>query len=455
MHQTVSMNNLTSRDIYDVTRLNREARAVLEGGFPQIWIQGEVSNFTQPGSGHMYFSLKDAYSQVRCAMFRHKNQNLKFAPENGLAVLARANVSLYETRGEFQLIIVHMEPAGDGLLQQAFEQLKKKLFTEGLFDEAHKKPIPDIPRTIGVITSPSGAAIRDIISILARRYPLAEVIIYPSAVQGDEAVNRLIQMLQMADSRDECDVLILARGGGSMEDLWAFNNEQLAHSIYQLSIPVVTGIGHEIDFTIADFVADYRAATPSAAAELISPDQNKLKISFSELEKRLQRLLNDMLKQYAQTILELRRRIIHPQRQLQMLEQHLDSLILRLQHVMQNRLNDQLNYLDKLTGRLHKKNPLYTLSLSRQQLANLEQKLNHTMQTRMTLLKEKLLRLANACESISPYATLKRGYAIVTRSENNEIVLDSQQLEIHENVRMIFARGSALSTVRKINKTRN
>ena len=266
----------TAIDVYSVTRLNREVRAVLEGSFPTIWVQGEISNLAQPASGHMYFSLKDEFSQVRCAMFQNRNRLLQFRPENGNHVLLRAAISLYETRGEYQLIVEQMEPAGEGALQRAFEELKQRLFKEGLFAEEHKKPVPYMAARIGIITSPTGAAIRDILTVSRRRFPLADIIIYPVAVQGEGAAEQIISMLQTAQRRHECEVLILARGGGSLEDLWAFNNEKLARVIFKCTLPVVTGIGHEIDFTIADFVADKRAPTPSAAAEIVSPDQRQI-----------------------------------------------------------------------------------------------------------------------------------------------------------------------------------
>jgi len=313
------------RDIYNVTRLNREVRAVLEGSFPSIWLQGEISNFACPASGHMYLSLKDVHSQVRCAMFKGKNRFLKFEPENGAEVLVRANVSLYEGRGEFQLIIEQMELAGEGGLQRAYEELKQKLFKEGLFEEDHKKPVPAMPRTIGVITSPTGAAIRDIMSILKRRYPAGNIIVYPVAVQGNGAAEQIINMLKTAEKRNECDVIILSRGGGSIEDLWAFNNETLARTIFDCSLPVVSGIGHEIDFTIADFVADQRAPTPSAAAELVSPDQMHIKQTLSLQQNRLIQILQASLSTLRQNISHLEKCLPHPATQLQNNAQRSDT----------------------------------------------------------------------------------------------------------------------------------
>ncbi|MEW8429342.1 MAG: exodeoxyribonuclease VII large subunit, partial [gamma proteobacterium symbiont of Ctena orbiculata] len=306
--------NTAQREIYSVSRLVRETRSVLEGSFPLIWVSGEISNLAQPASGHIYFSLKDEIAQVRCAMFRMKRQKLRFRPENGQQVVLRARVSLYEARGEFQLIVEHMEPAGEGALRLAFEQLKQRLAAEGLFDAGHKQPLPSIPQQLGIITSPSGAAIRDLLTVLKRRFPVLPVIIYPVQVQGEGAAEQITAMLQLADRRDECDLLILSRGGGSLEDLQAFNDEGVARAIHACRIPLVTGIGHEIDFTIADFVADQRAATPSAAAELVSPDQAAWQRQLKQLGQRLGLGQRRYLGQLQEQLLTLRGRLLrqHP-----------------------------------------------------------------------------------------------------------------------------------------------
>ena len=264
------------REVYTVSQLNQAAKNLLEGSFPLIWISGEISNLSQPSSGHMYLTLKDEAAQVRCAMFRFRNSLLSFAPKNGMQVLARAKVSLYEGRGEFQLIIEHMEEAGDGLLRRKFDELKHRLAALGLFNHEHKKPLPALPQCIGVVTSATGAAIRDIISVLKRRMPAIPIMIYPAAVQGSEAAGQIVKAINLANQRQECDVLIVGRGSGSLEDLWPFNEEIVAHAIFNSEIPIISAVGHEIDYTIADFVADVRAATPSAAAELISPHQQEL-----------------------------------------------------------------------------------------------------------------------------------------------------------------------------------
>src|SRR5271167_2003565 len=279
------------RDVYSVSRLNREVRVLLERGFASLWLEAEISNFSRPSSGHWYFSLKDAAAQVRCAMFRQRNMLCSFTARDGQKVLVRARIGLYEPRGEYQLIVDHMEDAGLGALKRLFEELSAKLKQEGLFDAERKRPLPSLPRRIGIITSPTGAAVRDILHVLARRFPAAAVLIYPVAVQGAQAAPEIIAALKLAGRRAECDVLILARGGGSLEDLWAFNDEALARAIAASPIPVVSGIGHEVDVTIADFAADVRAPTPSAAAEIVVPDADEWLASLSRLGQRLQRAL--------------------------------------------------------------------------------------------------------------------------------------------------------------------
>jgi len=306
------------REVFSVSRLNREARALVEGHFPLIWVEGELSNLARPSSGHLYFTLKDEQAQVRCAMFKLRNQLLGFKPDNGMQVLARARVSLYEGRGEFQLLIEHLEEAGDGALRRTFEQLKHKLAAEGLFDATQKKPLPSLPRCIGVITSPSGAALRDILSVLRRRFPALPVLVYPVPVQGQGAGEKIAAAIRLAAQRRDCDVLIVSRGGGSLEDLWAFNEEVVARAIHACDLPIISGVGHEIDFTIADFVADHRAATPSAAAELVSPDQTEWLAQLRGFELRFTQQLRTLLARHRQGLAWLEQRLQQqaPQRRL-------------------------------------------------------------------------------------------------------------------------------------------
>jgi exodeoxyribonuclease VII large subunit len=295
--------------VYTISQLNSTARQLLEDNFPPILVEGEISNLACPSSGHIYFSLKDEFAQVRCAMFRNHNHGLDFTPENGMHVLVQAQVSIYEQRGDYQLIIYHMEAAGVGILRRKFEELKKKLLTEGLFAKEHKKTIPKLANCIGVITSATGAAIRDIISVLKRRFAGIPIIIYPAQVQGDQAAKKIVDAIETANQHNKCDVLIIARGGGSLEDLWPFNEEIVARSIFASQIPIVTGVGHEVDFTIADFVADVRAPTPSAAAELLSPDRADLLNMVEHLHSKFSHLLNTKLRNYAQNLDNLEQRL--------------------------------------------------------------------------------------------------------------------------------------------------
>ena len=313
----MNSSNNSSRDIYSVSRLNAEIRAVLEGSFPLLWVEGEISNLSTPRSGHSYFSLKDSHAQVRCALFRGKRLLLRFQPNDGDQVLIRARISLYEARGDFQLIVEHMESAGAGALQRAFDELKAKLDKEGLFDTSRKKALPAYPRRIGIITSATGAAVRDILQVLQRRFPALPVLIYPVPVQGQNASREISHALKLADQRQDCDLLILARGGGSLEDLAAFNDENLARTIAALETPIISAVGHEIDFTIADFVADRRAPTPSAAAELATIDQQVLLDSLQQQRKRLLRSIRQQLHQEKTLLTHLVQKLglLHPTEQ--------------------------------------------------------------------------------------------------------------------------------------------
>ncbi len=440
---------LSGRDVFSVTRLNREVRAVLEGSFPLLWVQGEISNLARPASGHIYFSLKDQHSQVRCAMFRNRLRSMKFSPENGMEILARANVSLYEGRGEFQLIMEHMEPAGEGALQRAFEELKQRLLKEGLFEEAHKQAIPAFPTTIAVITSPSGAAVRDILQVLNRRFPLARVIIYPVPVQGETAAEKIVAALALAGQRQECDVIILARGGGSLEDLWSFNEEQVARAIYQCTIPVVSGIGHEIDFTIADFVADQRAPTPSAAAELVSPSSTELLSSLVQHKFNLSRIMRNKLDRMAQTLQQLEKRLPDPARELQNISQGLDDLNLRMQQAMKSTFAHKRAALLQISSEINRFNPLQLLRLHREKCQFLSAQLRHSLAHALKTANTQIQHAAHALHTVSPLATLQRGYAIVTHGDNS-IVREATQLKEGETITTQLARGQVQSLVKSI-----
>jgi exodeoxyribonuclease VII large subunit len=391
------MNMKAERDIYTVARLNSEARLLLEAGLPPLWVEGEISNFASPASGHWYFTLKDRDSQIRCAMFRARNSQVGFRPRDGQQMLVRGRVSLYEPRGDYQLIAEAMEDAGEGALRREFEKLKARLQAEGLFDPALKRPLPVMPRRIAIVTSPTGAAVRDVLHILARRFPVAEVLIFATPVQGAAATPAIVAALDAAAARADCDVIILARGGGSIEDLWCFNDERVARAIRRARIPVVTGIGHEIDFTIADFAADVRAPTPSGAAELVVPDQITLLGALRDFSERLRQ---------------------GAQRQLRHAQQRQEQLVARLQRAHPgNRLQQQMQRMDDLDLRLRR-----------------------AWEAQRTRLLQRLQLAQRHLDAISPLATLQRGYAIVT-GPGGEAIMDESQVQAGDMIQARVAKG--------------
>lgn len=438
-----------TRDIYSVSRLASEVRAVLDGSFPLLWVRGEISNLTQPASGHLYFTLKDEASQVRCAMFRAKRLLLGFRPANGQQVLARARVSLYEPRGDFQLVVEHLEPGGEGALRMAFETLKRKLAAEGLFDAAVKRPIPPFPRQVGLVTSPTGAAVRDLLAVLGRRFPALPVIIYPAQVQGEAAPASLIAALALANARAECDVLVLARGGGSLEDLSAFNDEGLARAIRASAIPVVSGVGHESDFTIADLVADQRAATPSAAAELVAPSAEHLRQRLHALTARLRDAQRNQQGLARQRFAAVARHLtlLHPAARLQQQGQRLDHLEQRLLALMAEHLAQAERRLRPVASRLALASPARHLERQRLLLTALEQRLRQAQQRALEQRRERLLRAIAGLDARSPLATLARGYAIVTREPDGAIVRDPEQTPPGTRIRARVADGSLVALV--------
>ena len=442
------MNTDSQRDIYSISRLNSELRQVLEGSFPLLWVEGEISNLAAPRSGHLYFSLKDPHAQIRCAMFRNKRNLLRFQPGNGDRVLARVRVALYEPRGDCQLVVEHLEPAGEGALQQAFEALKQKLQTEGLFDTDRKRPLPAYPTRIGVISSPSGAALRDVLQVLRRRFPHALVTLYPSAVQGDAAPAELRAALQAAEQRGLDDVLILTRGGGSLEDLAAFNDEQLARQIAAAKIPLVSAVGHEIDFTIADFVADRRAPTPSAAAELVSPDREELAQRFAQFEKRLRNSLASTRRTANAQLRQLEQRLQrqHPGVRLRQQQQRLDELQLRLARLTQRRLESDATRLAHLLRRLRAQHPQAQLGMLQQRLQQSAQRLPRLMRRQIELHRERLQHLARELNAVSPLATLQRGYSITTLSDGR-VLTQAQQVEIDDQLEIRLAEGRVSARV--------
>ncbi len=450
---TVSNNKSpAANDIYTISRLNREVRTVLEDVFPTVWVQGEISNLAKPASGHLYFSLKDTAAQVRCAMFKNRQSGLRFEPENGMLIMARANVGLYEGRGEFQLVIQSLEPAGAGALQLAFEALKQKLSAEGLFDEKYKKPFPVYPHIIGVITSATGAAIRDILTILKRRYPSADIIIYPTLVQGEGAAVKISETIKKAEKRKECDVFILARGGGSIEDLWAFNEEIVARTIFDINTPIISGIGHEIDFTIADFVADQRAATPSAAAELISPDCIDINTILKHREEQLIRVQKQTLLNLKSHIELLSKHIPHPKQRLIELMQRTDEYSMRLKHQVEKQLSHKKMTVTEISGKINELNPAHKIARQIENINVLKSRFKKSIQRTIEKSNEELNNLSHVLNTVSPVSTLERGYAIVTEQKTNKIVTDTNHLRSGDMLRIRLSKSEIDSTIDTIHE---
>ena len=438
-----------SRDIYSVARLTSEVRAVLDGSFPLLWVRGEISNLAQPASGHLYFTHKDEAAQVRCAMFRPKRLLLAFRPANGQQVLARARVTLYEPRGEFQLVIEHLEPGGEGALRLAFERLRQRLAAEGLFAESIKRPLPAFPRQVGLITSPTGAAVRDLLAVLQRRFSALPVLIYPAQVQGEGAADSLLAALRLANVRAECDVLILARGGGALEDLNAFNDETLARAIRASAIPVVSGVGHETDVTLADLVADRRAATPSAAAELVAPSVehvrqrlNALAVRLAEARQRRFDLAHQRLGAATRHL-----RLLHPMSRLQQQMQRLDTVQQRLLMRIAERLTDAHRRSDRLAARLAACSPERRLERADATLTALGQRLARSQAQSLERRRERLERAVAGLAARSPLATLARGYAIVTRLPDGLIMRDPAQVERGARIQAQIAGGTLVAVV--------
>ena len=438
------------RTIHSVSELNYTVRSLLESEFPPLWVEGEISNLSQPSSGHIYFTLKDAKAQVSCAMFKGRKQFLRFRPENGQQVLVRARVSLYEARGNYQLLVEHMEPAGDGALQREFERLKAQLAEQGLFDQARKKPLPRLPQRIGIITSTTGAAIRDVLSVLQRRFPAIPVLIYPVAVQGDAAAPQIVVQLQRACQDKTCDVLLLTRGGGSLEDLWPFNEEIVARAIADCEIPVISGVGHEIDFTISDFVADVRSPTPSAAAELISPDQNLYLQSFYGYQQRLQQLMMNQTRALQQQLgwLEKRLQQLDPANYLQQQSQRLDELEQRLKTSWFYDLRLQQHLYRHQLKRLMACSPAHSIRSQQQNLSSIQNRLLLAEKASIQNKRQLLASLSRTLQAVSPLQTLSRGYAIASNSRGDNLT-DSRQVQSGEQIQLRLAKGTLLARVEK------
>ncbi|MFQ1681821.1 exodeoxyribonuclease VII large subunit [Pantoea dispersa] len=435
-------------NIFTVSRLNTTVRQLLENEMGLVWLSAEISNFTQPASGHWYFTLKDDGAQVRCAMFRNSNRRVSFRPQHGQQVLVRASITLYEPRGDYQLIIESMHPAGEGLLQQQFEQLKARLAAEGLFDQQFKQPLPEPARQVGVITSATGAALHDVLRVLHRRDPSLPVVIYPTAVQGVDAPATIVRAIELANQRDECDVLIVGRGGGSLEDLWSFNDERVARAIFASRLPIVSAVGHETDVTIADFVADLRAPTPSAAAELVSRNQIELLRRLQSQQQRMEMAMDYYVAQQQRRFTRLQHRLQqqHPQLRLARQQTTLIQLQRRLQEAADQRLRLAHRQQDRLLQRLQSQQPQGRILRAQQQLQQWHYRLQQGMEKQLNHSRQRFGTLAAQLEGVSPLATLARGFSVTTDAQG-QVVKKTRQLHTGDLLRTRLDDGWVESQV--------
>ncbi len=451
-YPTSSNNQLAAKAPYSVSQLTRTVRLLLEDGFPNIWVEGEISNLSKPGSGHLYLTLKDDRSQIRCAMFRSRNVRMNFSPKNGDQVLVRGKISLYEARGDFQLIIDSMEETGDGALKRAFEALKYRLNQEGLFDTRFKQPLPALPQRIGVVTSPTGAAIADILSVLKRRFPAIPVTVYATQVQGEAAAAAIVQRIQQANQDQTCDLLIVGRGGGSLEDLWAFNEESVVRAVFDSRIPIISAVGHEVDTTLCDLVADQRAATPSAAAELACPDQHDFLSRIRQLHNRLVMQIDRQLNSARQHTdnLTLRLQQQHPSKRLQQQQEHLNRSSAQLNSSMKSHIEQLVRTLENRTLRLNNGSPANGVVQRQQQLQSLTQRLQVAQRQRLQTNGEKLASCARALEAVSPLKTLARGYSITRDQQTQAVISSAEQVTMGQTLEHILEQGTITSQVTEI-----
>lgn len=443
----------SGNDVFTVSQLNQRAKQLLEITFTSVKVEGEISNLSRPSSGHWYFTLKDKGAQVRCAMFRSRTSQVKFLPKEGDQIVVRGKVSLYENRGDYQLIVDAMKPAGEGALQQAFIQLKQKLGAEGLFNPEYKQPLPNHVQRIAVITSPTGAAIHDILTVLKRRFPAIEVDIYPVQVQGREAAQQIMQAIHQANSDARVDVIIVGRGGGSIEDLWCFNDENLARTIFHSRLPIVSAVGHEVDFTIADFVADARAATPSAAAEMLSPDQQQYQMKLNQVELRFKKSIQQLLQNKHWQLNSAQQGLQHPGDKLRQYAQTLDMLELRMQQSQKNYFNQLQKRLTSSQQKLQHFSPSNTLQKFQTQLNYLQQRLTSGIKQSLTSKKDRLQHSALLLNAVSPLQTLGRGYAIL-QTESDTVIRDSHDVKKGDAVFARIGRGQLELTVDKVKHER-
>ena len=444
------MDNTQSRPVLTVSQLNKQARLTIEERFQMVWVTGELSNFARPRSGHWYFTLKDTGAQVRCAMFANSNRRVQMQPTDGQQVLIRGRVSLYEGRGDFQIIADQMEPAGEGVLRQAFDALKLKLADEGLFDRERKRPIPDIPKHIAVITSPTGAALQDVLAVWQRRFPTLQVTVIPTAVQGPEAEAQVLWALKAA-SKLPVDAILLTRGGGSLEDLWTFNLESVARAVAASKIPIVSAIGHEIDIAITDFVADLRAPTPSVAAELMVPDGEEMLQNIDGEFRHLTVLMEGQLREHQLQLDKLNLRLVNPESYLQQAWMRLDDSANRIQRSAERTLAGTSNQYDNLYKRLLSQSPSFALSRAREKLQRVETSLEDGVNRQLQSQASAIAMLARMLDGMSPLHTLGRGYAFL-RDDSGSLVTHTERALVGTTMTAQLQDGTISATVKEVTK---
>ncbi len=447
------MDQLPFRYILTVTELTQEIKETLEEKFYDVWVEGEISNLRIPPSGHLYFTLKDEFSQIRAVLFRMRSKGLRFIPEDGLHIICRGRVSLYEKRGEYQLILEEIEPKGIGALQLAFLQLKEKLEKEGLFDPSRKRPIPILPQNIGIVTSPTGAVIRDMIHIIHRRFENVGILLYPVRVQGEGASREIAEGIRYFNKMKNVDVIIVGRGGGSLEDLWAFNEEEVARAIHRSKIPIISAVGHETDYTISDFVADLRAPTPSAAAELVVKEKKELKRNLGFLKERLQSQILQNLEEMRKRIIYLRKRLIHPKKRIEDLFLKVDDLSHRIEKSMIREVKRKRERVLFLKERTLLRNPIQKIKLLRVSIHEAEKGFIQRVKRVIELKRERLGGISGKLESLSPLSVLQRGYSITRKLPSLKILRDSSEVKTGDQVEVKLYRGALTCNVEKIEMT--
>jgi len=444
-----------TQEIISVSEINRRAKSILEENFPFVWIQGEVSNFFSAASGHWYFSLKDESSEIRCAMFANRSHRITFEPKDGDHLVLNGTLSIFEGRGQYQIIVEHIELAGEGALLKAFEELKKKLLTEGLFDDSLKKKLPSYPRSIAVVTSPDGAVIQDIINVLSRRSPFFDLTVVPTLVQGEKAAPLICEALNKASDLENIDLIILARGGGSIEDLWAFNNEEVARAIVNCPIPLVSAVGHETDFTISDFVADIRAPTPSIAAEIISQPYSELKETLEGYQSYLLKSVESQFDSQRTRITNLIKRIRHPGDKLREIGQKVDYLETALIQEMHQKVSFKKNQLNLTQLSLQQNSPQNKVKEAKVYLQNASKDLLKAFNLKIERKRKLLGELVATIEAVSPLSVLARGYSIISTEPDGKILSSSDQVKIGQTISAVLNKGSIKAEVKSKDKDEN